>query len=154
HDDGPKSILGRSGRLDGDDLVALLLEHPATAGHLARRLCGLFFGEGAIGDEAIGVLAADLRGHGVDVGRAVATILPSRAFCAAANLRSRVVDPVAFVVVPVRAFELLDPPPSTLVLADWAGRLGQDLFYPPNVGGWPGGRSWLSTRAIVGRANY
>jgi hypothetical protein len=32
--------------------------------------------------------------------------------------------------------------------------LGQDLFYPPNVGGWPGGRSWLTTRAVVGRANY
>ena len=40
------------------------------------------------------------------------------------------------------------------MLADWAARLGQDLFYPPNVGGWPGGRAWLSTRAIVGRANF
>src|SRR5262249_49628654 len=45
-------------------------------------------------------------------------------------------------------------PPSTLVLADWSARLGQDLFYPPNVGGWPGGRSWLSTRALIGRTNY
>ena len=54
----------------------------------------------------------------------------------------------------MRALELLDPPPSTLVLADWAARLGQNLFYPPNVGGWPGGRAWLSTRAAVGRCNY
>jgi hypothetical protein len=49
---------------------------------------------------------------------------------------------------------LFDPPSSTLVLAEWCGRLGQDLFYPPNVGGWPGGRFWLTTRALVGRANY
>ena len=49
----------------------------------------------------------------------------------------------------------MHPPPSTLVLADWSARLGQDLFYPPNVAGWPGGRSWLSARAcVVGRANY
>jgi hypothetical protein len=47
-----------------------------------------------------------------------------------------------------------DPPSSTLVLAEWCGGLGQDLFYPPNVGGWPGGPSWLTTRALVGRANY
>ena len=40
------------------------------------------------------------------------------------------------------------------MLAEWCGRLGQDLFYPPNVGGWPGGRSWLTTRAVIGRANY
>jgi hypothetical protein len=49
---------------------------------------------------------------------------------------------------------LFDPPSSTLVLAEWCGRLGQDLFYPPNVGGWPGGRSWLTTRSVIGRANY
>ena len=62
-------------------------------------------------------------------------------------------DPVGFAAGSVRALGLLDPPPSTLVLADWASRLGQDLFYPPNVGGWPGGRAWLSTRAVIGRAN-
>jgi hypothetical protein len=39
-------------------------------------------------------------------------------------------------------------------LTEWCGWLGQDLFYPPNVGGWPGGRSWLTTRAVLGRANY
>ncbi len=49
---------------------------------------------------------------------------------------------------------MLEVPPSTLVLADWAARLGQDLFNPPNVGGWPGGRSWLSARSLIGRANF
>jgi hypothetical protein len=40
------------------------------------------------------------------------------------------------------------------VLAEWCGGLGQDLFYPPNVGGWPGGRSWITTRSAIGRANF
>src|SRR5215470_2592377 len=62
--------------------------------------------------------------------------------------------PVEYVVGAARALELFDPPSSTLVLAEWCGRLGQDLFYPPNVGGWPGGRSWLTTRSMIGRANY
>jgi uncharacterized protein (DUF1800 family) len=154
HDGDAKTILGRNGNLNGDDLVALLLEHPATATRLARRLCGLFFGEGVVSDEELAALAADLRANRLDVGRAAATILRSRAFFAPANLRSQVVDPVGLVVAPVRALELLDPPPSTLVLADWVARLGWDLFYPPNVGGWPGGRAWLSTRALIGRANY
>ena len=32
--------------------------------------------------------------------------------------------------------------------------MGQGLFFPPNVGGWPGGRSWLTGRAVVARANF
>jgi hypothetical protein len=39
------------------------------------------------------------------------------------------------------------------VLAEWSANLGQDLFYPPNVFGWHGGRAWLTSRAIIGRAN-
>ena len=45
-------------------------------------------------------------------------------------------------------------PPSTLLLADWAARLGQDLFYPPNVGGWSGGRRWITPQTMIGRNNY
>jgi hypothetical protein len=52
-----------------------------------------------------------------------------------ANLRSKVLDPAGAVVGAVRALGLSEPPPSTLVLADWATRMGLDLFYPPNVGG-------------------
>ena len=40
------------------------------------------------------------------------------------------------------------------MLGEWTKRLGQELFYPPNVGGWPGGREWLTTQGIIGRANY
>ena len=90
----------------------------------------------------------------LDIGWGVATVLRSRAFFAAANLGTRVVGPVEFVVGAVPGAGLLDPPPSTLVLADWAARLGQDLFNPPNVGGWPGGRTWLTLAALIGRANF
>src|SRR5262249_58462271 len=121
---------------------------------LAWRLCGLFFGEGQPGPEAVKALADDLRAHQLDLGRAVETIVRSRAFFAASNLGARVQSPVEFVVGAARALELAEPPPSTLALADWAARLGQDLFYPPNVGGWPGGRSWVTTAAVIGRAHY
>jgi hypothetical protein len=154
HDDGEKTILGRTGKLAGGDLAALLLEQPATADRLAWRLSRQFFGERALDSRATAELAEGLCRHQLDIGWAMATILRSRAFFAEANLRTRVVDPVGYVVGSVRALTLLDPPPSTLVLADWATRLGQDLFYPPNVGGWSGGRSWLTARSVVGRANF
>ena len=102
-----------------------------------------------------GVSSADqLRGDGLHVGRAVETVLRSELFFSARNLHARVSDPVGFVVGTLRALERFDPPPSTLLLAEWTARLGQELFYPPNVGGWPGGRGWLSGRAVVARANF
>jgi uncharacterized protein (DUF1800 family) len=154
HDDGEKTILGRKGRWKGADLMRMLLEHPATARRLAVRLCELFMGEGAVDTAGIQALAAGLREHDLDVGWAVGTVLRSRAFFAESNLGNRVLGPVEFLIGPARALEMFEPPPSTLLLADWCARLGQDLFYPPNVGGWSGGRAWVSTRAMIGRANY
>jgi hypothetical protein len=70
------------------------------------------------------------------------------------NLHAQVSEPAAVAIGTVRGLELFDPPPSTLLLAEWTRRLGQELFFPPNVGGWPGGRSWLSGRTVVARANF
>jgi uncharacterized protein (DUF1800 family) len=154
HDDGDKVILGKSGRWAGTDVVRILLEQPSTAHRLAWRLCDLFMGEGAVGKPEIAALADGLRANHLDIGWGVETVLRSRAFFDGSNIRTRVLGPVEFIVGAVRGLELLDPPPSTLVLADWCARLGQDLFNPPNVGGWPGGRSWLSARSLIGRANF
>ena len=154
HDAGEKTILGHKGPWKGDDLVRMVLEHPATAHRLAWRVCELFLGEKALQRADIDALAEGLRARQLDVGWAVETVLRSRRCFSDENLGNRVLSPVEYVVGAARALELFDPPSSTLVLAEWCGRLGQDLFYPPNVGGWPGGRSWLTTRAVLGRANY
>jgi uncharacterized protein (DUF1800 family) len=154
HDDGIKTILGRKGAWSGKDLIPMLREDRAIAERLAWRLCITFLGEGNADAEHISALADGLRKKNLDIGWAVATILRSQAFFDASNIGARVVGPVEFVVGAARALDMLQDPPSTLLLADWATRLGQDLFYPPNVGGWPGGRAWLTTRALIGRANF
>lgn len=154
HDPSEKTILGQSGRWAGSDLIRLLLEHPATARRLAGRLCETFMGEGSVRPQDLDELAEGLHAHHLDIGWGVATILRSRAFFAAANLGTRVVGPVEFVVGAVRALGCLDPAPNPVMLADWASRIGQDLFYPPNVGGWAGGRSWLSSRGMIARMNF
>ncbi len=154
HDGGDKTILGKTGRFDADSLADHLLSQPAAADRLASRFCATFLGEGVADDSARGELADRLRKDGLHVGRAVETVLRSELFFSAKNLHARVSDPVGFVVGTLRALERFDPPPSTLLLAEWTARLGQELFYPPNVGGWPGGRGWLSGRAVVARANF
>jgi uncharacterized protein (DUF1800 family) len=154
HDTGDKTILGSKGPWKGNDLVRMVLEQRATPHRLAWRVCELFLGEKALKTADVDALAAGLKKRNLDMGWAVATVLQSQAFFADDNLGNRVLGPVEYIIGAARALELFEPPSSTLVLAEWCGRLGQDLFYPPNVGGWPGGRSWLTTRALIGRANY
>jgi hypothetical protein len=154
HDAGEKTLLGRKGAWTGDDLVRILLEQPATSRRLAWRLCDWLMGEGSVTAEGLEALAAGLRARDLEIGWAVETVLRSQVFFAEKNFGTRVLGPVEYLVGVARALECFDPPPSSLLLSEWSARLGQDLFHPPNVGGWPGGRAWLSTQAIIGRANY
>jgi uncharacterized protein (DUF1800 family) len=154
HDDGEKTVLGRTGRWTGDDLLRIVLEHPATSRRLAWRVCEWLMGERVVPAAALDALAAGLRRHDLGVGWAAETVLRSDAFFAAGNLGRRVLGPVEYLMGVPRALECFDPPPSSVVLGEWAARLGQDLFYPPNVGGWPGGRDWLGSQGVIGRANF
>jgi uncharacterized protein (DUF1800 family) len=154
HDAGEKTILGKTGKWTGSDLVSLLLKHPATAQRIVVKLCRLFFGEKGAPAEALKALAAGLREHNLDVGWAVGKVLKSRLFFADGNIGTRVLGPVEFVVGSVRALDLFDPAPSMITLPPWIGAMGQVLFEPPNVGGWPFGRGWITTSSMIARANY
>ncbi|MBL8850926.1 MAG: DUF1800 domain-containing protein [Planctomycetaceae bacterium] len=154
HDAGEKTIFGQTGAWTGDDAVRLLAEHPAVSGRIAFRICELLLGEGVATESMLAMLAAGLHEHDLSIGWAVATVLRSEEFFADANIGTRVTGPVEFVIGAARALELTAPPPSTLRLAEVTARLGQDLFAPPNVFGWTGGRAWLTSRNLISRANF
>ena len=111
-------------------------------------------GEGGVDQDAIDELASGLQTRQLDIAWAVEIVLRSELFFTKKNIGSRVSNPAEYIVSTVRSLELIDKPPSTLILAEWCTRLGQDLFRPPNVGGWNGGRSWLNSRTLIGRANF
>ncbi len=154
HDEGKKTILGQVGRWRGDDLIRITLDHPATAQRLAWRLCRLLMGEGVVTDAALGEFARGLRKHELNIEWGVATLLRSKLFFSEANLGSKIASPPEFALSAVWAFEMSEPSPNTLLLAEWLALMGQDLFYPPNVGGWSGGKDWLSAQYVIARANF
>jgi uncharacterized protein (DUF1800 family) len=154
HDDKPKTILGTADNFDGDGLLKLLAAQPATAHRLAWRTCNMLMGETKIDPSGLDELAVGLREHELRLAWGVETVLRSQRFFASENLGNRIAAPPELVVGAVRALECFEQNPSTLLLADWMARMGQDLFYPPNVGGWNEGRAWLNSGAIVSRANF
>jgi len=151
HDRGRKRILGHEGAWNATDVVRILLEHPATARHVVRRLYRWLISEtGSPEDEALlAPLAASFaRDH--DIGKLVERMLRSHHFFSAAAYRQRIKGPVEFAVGIVRAAEAVVP---TLRLGQDLAALGQDLYYPPTVRGWRGGRYWINGATWVGRCN-
>lgn len=154
HDDGVLSFLGDESKLSGDELLQRTANHPATAKRVAWRICKTFMGESACDELAVAELADVLAQNELNVGQAVERVLRSERFLAPSNIRTRVSGPAEHIVGTIRALELTDPPPSTLRLGEWSARMGQNVFYPPNVGGWNEGRTWLGSRAVIARCNF
>lgn len=149
HDDGPKTFLGRTGNLDGGDIVNTIFEHPATARFLPRRLFEFF--AYLRPDESLVEELADLfRRSRFTVAPLMRTILTSQVFYSERAMRSQVKSPAQLVVGTAR---LLDVATSSQQLRAM-DLMGQALFYPPNVGGWPRGESWITTATLFFRYNY
>ena len=119
-DAGEKTILGRTGPFDGDAIAEILLDQPACARFLARKLFALLVSEvDEPSDDLIEPLAAAYRDVGVrHAKRPVEMILRSRLFFDPAMRRRRVKSPVEFAVGTIRALEVTSPTVPTDDLAD------------------------------------
>jgi len=150
HDDGPKTLLGKTGKLSDEDVVRIAGGHPDTARNVVRRLYRWFISET---DEPDDVLIAPLAASfakDFDVARLVGTMLRSAFFFSARAMGQRVKRPVEFAVGIIRAFEATSP--TTRLAADLAA-MGENLYYPPTPGGWQGGRYWINRATLIARSN-
>jgi hypothetical protein len=90
-----------------------------------------------------------------DIAALLKTILASRHFYSDHAFRQRIKSPLEFVMGAVRAVcRHRAQPLEQRLLVSPLNAMGQALFAPPNVKGWPGGRSWLNTSTLVERANF
>jgi uncharacterized protein (DUF1800 family) len=162
HDGGIKTVLGQTGRWDGGDVVRIVLEQPAAARFLVRKLYHCFISENADPPDALlEPLCVSFRQSDYDIAALVKTMLASRHFYSEYAFRQRIKSPVEYVLGAVQAvYRRYDEkeadyrPLPQQVLARRVGAMGQLLFAVPNVKGWPGGRSWLNTSTMLERANF
>ncbi|MCI0341338.1 MAG: DUF1800 domain-containing protein [Planctomycetales bacterium] len=153
HDPGEKTVLGQNGRWDGDDVIRILLEQPVCAIFLATKLFRHFGHEAPPGDVVRG-LAETLRKSGYEIRPLLRRLFLSREFYAPRSVGTRVKSPVDMAVSLARAMAWDGlPVPAGMLLSRAAGQLGEELFEPPNVKGWPGGRDWIGTATLFGRYN-
>src|SRR5262245_23371636 len=104
HDEGDKTVLGQAGAWDGGDVVRLVLEQPAAARFLVRKLYQFLISEKvAPPDVLLEPLCASFRKSDYDIAALVRTMLASRHFFSDYSFRQRVKGPVEYVLGAVRA---------------------------------------------------
>ena len=153
HDDAEKVFHGVKGDLNGDDIVNIILKQPACARYLVTRLYSYFISElDTPPAKLIEPLAEQFRKSDYDIAALMKTMLSSNHFYSDYAFRRRIKSPVEFVFGAVNA--TLEDKESTQYLIRRMDGMGQALFAPPNVKGWPGGRAWLSTATVLARQNF
>jgi uncharacterized protein (DUF1800 family) len=153
-DDGAKTFLKQTGRWGAADIVRITLDQSACAEFLCRKLYRFFVCDNPPPADLIAPLAQELRSHNYAIRPVVEIILRSQHFFSAAAYRQRIKGPLEFSAGLVRVLEVPRGGMNLLALAAACERQGQDLFYPPNVKGWDGGRTWLTSATLLDRGNW
>jgi uncharacterized protein (DUF1800 family) len=150
HDDGEKVFLGRRGNLDGDDVIAQIVAQPQAARFITAKLWNYFAGE-VPSEDLNDALAGVFRDNNNNFKPLLEVMFRSEEFYDPEIIRNQVKSPVQWLVGSVRMLECELPPP--LISMGMLRQLGQDLFNPPNVKGWDGGITWITTNTLLTRYN-
>ena len=148
HDTGEKTFLGKSGNFDGDDVLNIILEQKATARFLTRKIYAFFVNE-SVDEGRINALAEGFYQSNYNILQLLSDIFTSEWFYENRNIGNRIKSPVELIAGIRRMIPMeLDKPEIQLL---FQRTLGQILFYPPNVAGWPGGKSWSDSSTLMWR---
>lgn len=163
HDASEKAFLGHSGRFNGEDVIDIICEQPATARFIARHLYNFF-----VADEpqvpawptvpprdavAIQTLADAFVRSNYEI-RAVLRVLFNADFFKNARF-AKIKSPAELVASTVRLTGgHRFPQVEDIQLALETGFMGQQLLDPPSVEGWHTGPEWINTATLMTRINF
>lgn len=150
HDASPKTFLGRTGNFDGDDIITMILLHPACRRFVAGELFKYLAYED-VDHDLVDALGDEFLAGRYEIRPLVRTILTSRAFYSPKCVGTQIKCPVQLVLGTIRMLGLAMPPERAMVSA--LDQMGQLPLMPPNVRGWPGGRQWINTSTLFIRYN-
>ena len=164
HDEAGKSFLGRGGRFNGEDIIDIVCQQPATAQFIARHLYNFFVADEAPvpqwgntpprDPQAIQTLVNAYFECNYDI-RSVLRVLFNSDFFKRAQY-TRVKSPTEVVVETARLLKAYHLPggPDFVNLVQECGYMGQDLLSPPTVEGWHTGQEWIDSGTLVERVNF
>jgi uncharacterized protein (DUF1800 family) len=150
-DKGVKNFMGRTGAFSGDDIIDILRQQPACAQFIGRKLWR-YFVEDDPSPQVVDVIAERIRARNYDMRPVLREMFSSAEFYSDRVMRTQIKSPVQYIVQTSKLLE--GQLPSPIVAQNAMRQMGQILFAPPNVKGWDGGRTWISTSTLLFRYNF
>ncbi len=164
HDEGEKTFLGHTGNLNGEDIIDIIVQHPACHRFIARHLYNFFVAdepqvpawqiEPPQDPEAIEALVTSFRESGYEMKAMLRTLFTSDFFKAARF--AKIKSPAELVVSTLRHMggESFPRPFYGWDIAMQPTYMGQDLLNPPSVEGWHTGMEWINSGSLMSRINF
>ena len=163
HDDGEKTFLGHRGRFNGEDIIDIICQQPATARFICRHLYNFFVADEPQvpswsvtppeNPEAIETLSRAFTESNYDI-RSVLRVLFNSDFFKDARF-TKVKSPAELVVGTLRLVGGAEfPGPGIGEMSRQAGYMGQDMLNPPSVEGWHTGAEWINSGTLMRRVNF
>lgn len=146
HDTGQKTVLGKTGNFTGDDVLDILLRQKQTARFITQKIYRYFVNDQP--DEVhITWLAERFYQSNYSIQSLMKDIFSSEWFYEERNIGSKIKSPVELIVGIRRMLPMEIENTDVQLLLQRL--LGQLLFYPPNVAGWPGGKNWIDSSSLM-----
>ncbi len=156
HDNNPKTVFGQTANLNFNTAHNLIFTARAdqAATHIAEKLYR-FYCYQTVDSQVVSGLAATFKGGNWELMPLLKQLLKSEHFFDDDRMNCRIKSPFETM------FELWKVAGATQVeegqldnMAYWAYLLGQQIFNPTNVAGWPGHRKWISESTLVSRWDF
>ncbi len=148
HDDGEKTIFGKTGHFKGEDVIQMILEKKETALFLTTKIYKYFVNEN-IDNQRVTELAKRFYKTNYDIADLLENIFTADWFYDEKNIGTHIKSPVELLVGLKRTMgvNFEEQQPNLYIQKV----LGQVLLYPPNVAGWAGGRNWIDSSSLLFR---
>ncbi|MGC3945609.1 MAG: DUF1800 domain-containing protein [Chryseolinea sp.] len=148
HDDGVKTFLGKKGRFTGDDIISMILDKRETAHFITEKIYGHFV-DTTPNREVVDTLAKHFYESDYSIGGLMKELLTMDDFYHERHRGNRIKSPVELLAGMITQTGGVFENPDAPIFIQRA--LGQVLFFPPNVGGWPAGTGWIDSSSLTFR---
>jgi uncharacterized protein (DUF1800 family) len=148
HDDGQKTFMGKTGNFVGEDILDMIVDNKQTAVFISTKLYRYLVND--VPDQThISQMADVFYNSKYEIKPLLQFVFLSDWFYDDKNIGNLVKSPVELLTGLNRQFYISYANPDVLI--QFQRTLGQLLFRPPNVAGWPGGKSWIDTSSLMYR---